>query len=161
MALTKFAACALLVSILGCGGGADEQQELKDYVQKLQGFADMNSQINSYVSLLNDPTNEVSAEDLIAARKLIDDYVAAMQAIPVTMEYTDLRRIHALYRDSKLADAKRLAADTNREIKRERGNVAIGIKHVTKMVSDLYKNLDVLWLRQDIKTDFPLKWPEG
>lgn len=161
MALTKFAAYALALAFLGCGASEVEQKELKDYVAKLQGFEDMNRQINSYTTLLNDPANEVSATDLVAARKLIDDYIAAMQAIPLDMEYTDLRRIHNLYGGSKLVEAQKLAADTGREVDRERGNVVIGTKHVTKMVSELYRNLDVLWLRQDIQEPYTLKWPEN
>jgi len=150
----------ILVLVLGgCGGGNEEAEELKAYVVKMQQFESSTKKIRDYITRLDDHAIQISVADLAAGRNLIDDYCAAVGKIPPP-EYDDLRRAFNNYL-AKIEQAKELAADSGRELKRERGNVAIGLRHIEKMTIQHYASaIDLLWLRQKIPEKMPLKWPE-
>ena len=59
-----------------------------------------------------------------------------------------------------MKDAIRLAADQGRVLKRERGNVAIGVRHIEKLTKLHYGAIDLLWTRQKIVDPFFLEWPQ-
>jgi spore cortex formation protein SpoVR/YcgB (stage V sporulation) len=157
--LRKLALVALAIGLCGCGEDA-ERQELLDYVDKMKAFDPDNRRVVDFIRRLDDPSIEITAADLEAARRLIDEYIQQVQAIPsLDIDFRELRVIHDLY-GRKLAEAKAQAQDSGRELKRERGNVAIGMRHVEKMTDQHYKAIDVLWLRKDFKEALPLKWPD-
>lgn len=158
--LRKLAVCALVFALGGCGGGKKEAAELKAHVGKLQQLEGLNRQVAEFITRLDQPSFEITEADLVKARELIDLYIAEIEKIPsVDIEYRELRVAHDLYM-RKLAEAKTQAADAGRELKRERGNVAIGMRYIRQMTELNYKAIDVLWLRTDQSGEFPLKWPE-
>lgn len=155
----KLAICTLVFALGGCGGD-EEAAELKAHVTKLQQFDGLNRQVAEFIARLDDPSYEIAESDLVDARGLIDRYVAEIGKIPsIDIEYRELRVAHDLY-GRKLAEAKNQAADSGRELKRERGNVAIGMRYIRQMTELNYKAIDVLWFRKDQPEEFPLKWPE-
>ncbi len=152
--------CLLALLLGGCGDGSEERAELKRYVERMGGLQEMNRQIVAAIVRLDQSAEEISAEELQAARELIRRYVARVQEIKsVDISYRELRVAHDLY-SRTLAQANELAVDTGRELRRERGNVAIAARHVEKVTRQHYKALDVLWLRTDQQEPFPLTWPD-
>ncbi len=156
--LRKLAICAFVFALGGCGGD-EEAAELKAHVAKLQQLDGLNRQVAEFITRLDQPSYEITAEDLEKARALINRYIAEIEKIPsVDIEYRELRVAHRTY-GRKLAEAKTQATDSGRELKRERINVAIGMRYIEKMTELNYKAIDVLWLRTDQPEEFPLKWP--
>jgi hypothetical protein len=150
----------ILIFVLGgCGGGNEDAEELKAYVVKMQEFESSTQQIRKYITRLDDRGVQISVADLAAGRKLIDEYCAAIGTIPPP-NYDDLRRAFNNY-VAKIEQAKELAANSGRDLSRERGNVAIGLRHIEKMTIQHYNSaIDLLWLRQKLPDEMPLKWPE-
>ena len=157
--LRRLAVSVLVLVLWGCGGNEEEAEELKAYVAKMQQLEQYTRQISDYISRLDDPSIKITRADLDTARKLINDYIAAVEQIG-SPEYDDLRRAYNNYL-RKIAQAKDLAVDTGRELKRERGNVAIALRHIEKMTKQHYQSaIDLLWTRQRLPGEMPLKWPE-
>jgi len=157
--LRRLAILALILGLGGCGGRNEEAEELKAYVKKMQTLESHIQKINDYIIRMDSPSIQISVADLAMGRKAIDDYIAAVEQIE-TPTYDDLRRAYDNYL-RKIMQAKGLAVDTGRELKRERGNVAIALRHIEKMTRQHYKSaIDLLWVRQDIPDEMPLKWPK-
>jgi len=150
----------ILVFVLGgCGGGNEDAEELKAYVAKMQQFEGSSQKIRDHITQMDDHAIQISVADLAAGRKLIDEYCAAIGKIEAP-NYDDLRRAFNNYA-AKIEQAKELAADSGRDLRRERGNVAIGLRHIEKMTIQHYGSaIDLLWLRQKLPGEMPLKWPE-
>jgi len=150
----------ILVLVLGgCGGGNEDAEELKAYAVKMQGLESFTQKISDMITRLDSPSIQISVADLAAGRKLIDDYCAAVGEIG-EINYDELRRAYNNYA-AKIEQAKELAADSGRDLKRERGNVSIGLRHIEKMTIQHYGSaIDLLWLRQKLPGEMPLKWPE-
>ncbi|MBT4501205.1 MAG: hypothetical protein HOC74_25975 [Gemmatimonadetes bacterium] len=152
-------ALILMLVLGGCGGGTEDADELKAYVVKMQQFESSTKKIRDYITRLDDRGVQISVADLAAGRNLIDEYCAAVSAIEPPI-YDDLRRAYNNY-VAKIEQAKELAADSGRDLSRERGNVAIGLRHIEKMTIQHYGSaIDLLWLRQKLPDEMPLKWPE-
>ena len=103
--------------------------------------------------------DQISEQDLAEARALINSYVSDVQTMfPRDLSYRELRVTHNLYVD-KVSQAIELAGDKGREMRREKSNVAIGVKHIARFTRRHYNGMLVLWERHKL-TDFPLEWPE-
>lgn len=157
--LQRLAVFALILGLGGCGGVNEEAVELKAYVVKMQQLESYTKKISASIARLDEPSIQISVADLAAGRKLIDDYIAAVEKFALP-EYDDLRRAYNNYL-RKITQAKELAADSGRELKGERGNVAIALRHIEKMTVQHFNSaIDLLWVRQDMTDEMPLKWPK-
>jgi hypothetical protein len=157
--LRKVAIFSLAIGFFGCGGGDKEALELQSYVDKIKALDGLNQKIASESTRINEPSIEITATDLVAARALISQYMVELGKIG-DIEYNSLRRSYDSYL-RKVEQATELAADSGRELKRERGNVVIGLRHIEKVTIMHYQSaIDLLWTRQKIESTMPLKWPE-
>ena len=146
------------IGIYGCGKDEEERKELVSYVKKLAVLGNSNGEVVKWIETLDDPSFQMQPEDLQQARDLIAEYVGKLGEIdPATLSYRELRVTHNLYL-TKMQDAIRLAADQGRVLKRERGNVAIGVRHIEKLTKVHYGALDLLWSRQKIVDPLLLEW---
>lgn len=157
--LKVLAVTALAVGLVGCGNDA-EKQDLIKYVNTLKGFDGKNREVIRQIEILDDPSKDVTAADLQQARQLIADYIGELKKIdPVQMEYRPLRLAYTTHL-RQIEQATELAADKGNDLRRERGNVAIGVRHIEKSTKLHFNAVDVLWLRQKVEDPFPLAWPE-
>jgi hypothetical protein len=148
----------LVIGVNGCGKDEEERKELVGYVEKLAVLGASNDKVIKWIETLDDPSFQMQPEDLQNARDLIAEYVEKLGEIdPTQMSYRELRVTHNLYL-TKMTDAIRLAADQDRVLKRERGNVAIGVRHIEKLTKLHYGAIDLLWTRQKIVEPLPLDW---
>ena len=155
--LRKLAILALAVGLGGCGTEEEDKQVLIDYVSRLEKMAEKDKKIVEYIKHLRKPLSEISAADLADARQLIMGYVAELEAMPRDLSYRELRVTHNLYAD-KVAQAVELSGDKGREMRREKSNVAIGVKHIARFTRRHHNGMSVLWERHNL-SDFPLKFP--
>lgn len=157
--LKALAVTALAVGLIGCGNDA-EKQDLIKYVNTLKGFDSKHEEVIRQIELLDDPSRDVTKADLENARQLIADYISELKKVdPVEMVYRPLRLAYTTHL-RQIEQATDLAADKGNDLRRERGNVAIGVRHIEKSTKLHFNAVDVLWLRQKIQDPFPLAWPE-
>ena len=156
--LSKLAIMALVLSLGGCSTEQEDKQVLIDYVTQLKALDDKNKQIAKTIEHLKKPISEISAEDLAKARKLIVDYVEQLQSFPRDLPYRELRVTHNLYVD-KVTMSIELSGDKGREMRREKSNVDIGVRHIEKFTRRHHNGMNVLWDRHRL-SDFPLSLPE-
>jgi len=157
--LKVLAVVALAVGLMGCGGEG-EKLDLIKYVNTLKGFDSKHHEIIRQIEFLDDPSRDVTEADLQNARQLIDDYIAELKKIdPVEMVYRPLRLAYTTHL-RQIEQASELAINKGNDLRRERGNVAIGVRHIEKSTKLHFNAVDVLWLRQKIQDPFPLAWPE-
>ena len=154
----KLAVLALALSLVGCGTEEEDKRILIEYVTKLKTLDGKNQQIVETIEHLRKPISEISEEDLAKARKLINDYVAVLQTFPRDLTYRELRVTHNLYVD-KASQAIELSGDKGREMRREKSNVDIGVRHIEKFTKRHHNGMNVLWDRHNLP-DFPLEWPQ-
>ena len=157
--LKTFAALALVLGLLGCSKEA-EIEELKQYVKTIQQFQRYNVQIQEYIEKLGDPSIEKTEADVIAARRLLAEYDAAVAALP-DLEVNTLRSTHELYLRA-FKNAHRLAEDRTGDIKRQAHSVKIGFTNLRRDVGGrFYPSVEVLLAREDLDTEeYKLQWPE-
>ena len=149
----------LAIGLMACGGN-ENQLELISYVKKLKEFDDKNREILKQIEILDDPSIDVSAEDLQEVREMVATYIADLEKIdPVEMEYRALRLAYTTHM-RQVSQANELSSDKGNELRRERGNVAIGVRHIEKFTKLHFNAVDVLWLREEVVEPFPLAWPE-
>ena len=146
------------VALVGCGTEEEDKQILIDYVTKLKELDAKNRQVVETIEHLRKPISEISEGDLAKARQLINEYVAKLQAFPRDLTYRELRVTHNLYVD-KVAQAIELSGDKGREMRREKSNVDIGVRHIEKFTKRHHNGMNVLWDRHKLP-DFPLEWPQ-
>ena len=159
--LRSVAMLALAIGLTACGDADQaERGEMADYASKHKEFDGRKSEIMSHIERLDDPSIDVSADDLEQVRGFIAAYISDVETIdPVTLEYRRLRQTHKTY-VSKVSQANELAVDTGKPLRNERGNVSIAIRHLEKRTRAHHTALDVLWLQKKIEAPFPLAWPE-
>ncbi len=149
----------LAMGLVACGSN-EEQVELISYVNKLKGFDAKNREVLKQIEILDDPSIDVTSEDLEKVRGMIADYIGDLEKIdPVEMEYRALRLAYTTHM-RQVSQANELASDKGNDLRRERGNVAIGVRHIEKFTKLHFKAIDVLWLREKVSEPFPLAWPE-
>ena len=146
------------MGLVGCGTEEEDKQILIDYVTKLKELDAKNQQVVETIEHLRKPISEISEGDLAKARQLINEYVAKLQAFPRDLTYRELRVTHNLYVD-KVAQAIELSGDKGREMRREKSNVDIGVRHIEKFTKRHHNGMNVLWDRHKLP-DFPLEWPQ-
>jgi hypothetical protein len=157
--LKVLAVAALAFGLIGCGNDA-EKQDLIKYVNTLKGFDGRNQEVIRQIKILDDPSRDITKADLQNARQLIADYVGDLKKIDqAEMVYRPLRLAYTTHL-RQIEQATDLAADKGNDLRRERGNVAIGVRHIEKSTKLHFNAVDVLWLRQKVETPFPLAWPE-
>lgn len=156
--LRKLAVLALVLSLGGCSTEEEDKQVLIGYITKVKELDDKNRQIAETIEHLRKPIIEISEQDLAAARQLIVDYVAQLQAFPRDLPYRELRVTHNLYVD-KVSLAIELSGDKGREMRREKSNVDIGVRHIAKFTRRHQNGMNVLWDRHKLP-NFPLSLPK-
>ena len=154
----KLVVLVLALGLVGCGTEEEDKQILIEYVAKLKELDDKNRQIVEIIEHLRKPLSEISEADLAKARRLINEYVAKLQTFPRDITYRELRVTHNLYVD-KVAQAIELSGDKGREMRREKSNVDIGVRHIEKFTKRHHNGMSVLWARHKLP-DFPLEWPQ-
>ena len=133
----------LAVGLVGCGDKAEERI-LLDYVKAMSQMDAKNRQIVTTIEHL---------------RKPINDYVTQLKGlVPNDLDYTELRATRNRY-VSKVEQSIELSGDKGREMRREKSNVDIGVRHIEKLTKRHYNGIDILWLRQKIADPYPLVWP--
>lgn len=159
--LRKLAVLVLAVGLVACGSEETERQILIDYVEQMQKLDNKNRQIVKTIEHLRKPLSEISEQDLAKARQLINDYVSELRGlVPDDLDYKELRLAHNLY-VTKVADAIPLSGDKGRELRREKSNVDIGVRHIEKLTKRHYKAVDILWLQRKLTDSYPLAWPSN
>lgn len=157
----KLAVLVLAVGLVACGGEETERQILIEYVGQMQKLDGKNKQIVETIEHLRKPLSEISEQDLAKARRLINDYVTELkELVPDDLDYKELRLAHNLY-VTKVADAIPLSGDKGRELRREKSNVDIGVRHIEKFTKRHYKAVDILWLQRKLADPYPLVWPSS
>lgn len=155
----KLAVLALALGLVACGGEETERQLLIDYVEQMQKLDGKNKQIVETIEHLRKPLSEISEQDLAKARQLINDYVSELKGlVPDDLDYKELRLAHNLY-VTKVAESIPLSGDKGRELRREKSNVDIGVRHIEKLTKRHYKAVDILWLQRRLTDPYPLVWP--
>ena len=156
--LKKLAILMLAVGLGGCGTEEEDKQMLIAYVAQLKKLDEKNERIVRTIEHLRKPISEISEQDLAEARQLINDYVAQLQTLPQDLPYRELRLTHNLYVE-KVSQSIELSGDKGREMKREKSNVDIGVRHIEKFTKRHHNGMSVLWERHRLP-DFPLEWPQ-
>ena len=162
--LRKIVVLAVILGLWGCGNEA-EIAELKTYVKTLQGFGNYNQRIENYIAQFDDPSRQITQMDLDQSRQVLDEYAAAVAAVPKPDENV-LRNIHGLYVRSYV-DARRLARDETGaetdDLKRQGHSIAIGFRNLRRVIEDrVYLSIDILLARRHIEGDeWKLSWPEA
>ena len=108
----------------------------------------------------DDPSVPVTDADIESARAMLDEYAAAVNAIPELDERT-IRNTHDLYQRS-FEDARRLARDETGDTRRQAHSVAIGLRNLRRDIEQrVYPSLVVLLAREQLEGgEFELSWPE-
>ena len=157
--LRKLAILVLAIGLVGCSTEEEDKQVLVQYINTMTKMADKNKQIVEAIKHLRKPIDQISAQDLADTRSLINSYVSDMQTLfRRDLSYRELRVTHNLYVD-KVSQAVELSGDKGREMKREKSNVAIGVKHIARYTERHYSGMQILWERNKL-SDYPLSWPE-
>ena len=157
--LRKLAILVLAIGLVGCSTEEEDKQVLVQYINTMTNMADKNKQIVEAIKHLRKPIDQISAQDLADTRALINSYVSDLQtSFPRDLSYRELRVTHNLYVD-KVSQAVELSGDKGREMKREKSNVAIGVKHIARYTERHYSGMQILWERNKL-SDYPLSWPE-
>ena len=157
--LRNLAILALVVGLSACSSEDEDKAILVQYVKTMTSLADKNKQIVESIKHLRKPFDQISEQDLVEARELINNYVSDVESMFARdLSYRELRVTHNLYVD-KVSQAVELSGNKGREMKREKSNVAIGVKHIARFTERHYNGMLVLWERHKL-TDFPLEWPE-
>lgn len=157
----KLAVLVLAVGLVACGSEEAERQILIDYVEQMQKLDNKNRQIVKTIEHLRKPLSEIAEPDLAKARRLINDYVTELKGlVPDDLDYKELRLAHNLY-VTKVAEAIPLSGDKGRELRREKSNVDIGVRHIEKLTKRHYKAVDILWLQRKLTYPYPLAWPSN
>ena len=113
------------------------------YVAELKKLDEKNERIVRTIEHLREPISEISEQDLAEARQLINDYVAQLQTLPQDLPYRELRLTHNLYVE-KVSQSIELSGDKGREMKREKSNVDIGVRHIEKFTKRHHNGMSVL-----------------
>ena len=156
--LKKLAILMLAVGLGGCGTEEEDKQMLIAYVAELKKLDEKNERIVRTIEHLRKPISEISERNLVEARQLINDYVVQLQTLPQDLPYRELRLTHNLYVE-KVSKSIELSGDKGREMKREKSNVDIGVRHIEKFTKRHHNGMSVLWERHRLP-DFPLEWPQ-
>ena len=157
--LRNLAILALVVGLSACSTDKQDKEMLVQYITTMTKLADKNEQIVESIKHLRKPMDQISEQDLAEARALINSYVSDVQTMfPRDLSYRELRVTHNLYVD-KVSQAINLSGDKGREMRREKSNVAIGVKHIARFTARHHNGMLVLWERHKLP-DFPLLWPE-
>ena len=156
--LKKLAILMLAVGLGGCGTEEEDKQMLIAYVAELKKLDEKNERIVRTIEHLRKPISEISERNLVEARQLIIAYVAQLQTLPQDLPYRELRLTHNLYVE-KVSKSIELSGDKGREMKREKSNVDIGVRHIEKFTKRHHNGMSVLWERHRLP-DFPLQWPQ-
>ena len=140
--LRTFAAFAFALSLWSCGNETTVE-ELKQYVKTIQQFHRYNVEVEDYIQALGDLSIEKSEADILAARKLLEDYAAAVSAVPDPDDNT-LRSTHELYLRA-FNDARRVATDRTGDLRRQAHSVKIGFSKLrTDIRGRFYPSVVVL-----------------
>lgn len=149
----------LALVLSGCGR-EEEIQELKDYVKTIQAFQPFNERVEATILRFDDPSQEVTLVDIEAARAMLDEYDAAVSAVPELDERT-VRNIHDLYMRA-FEDARTKARDETGDIRRQAHSVAIGLRNLRRDIEQrVHPSLIVLLSREKLEGDqYALSWPK-
>ena len=157
--MRRLAVLALVLTVWGCGGGQEDADDLKKYVNAMKKMDGYNKQVKDTITNLDEPSYEITKADLDKARRLVDTYVDEVRKVEQPA-YRELRRAYDNYL-RKLELAAEQAVDTGRELRRERGNVAIALREIENLTKRHYKSgVDLLWGRQNMGGEMPLQWPK-
>ena len=146
--LRQLSVLALVLVLWGCGG-EEEIEELKAYVKSVQKFQHFNEEVQGYITQFDDPSIPVTQANVDAARKLVDDYAAAVRALEEPYE-SALRHTHGLYARC-FDDARTLARDETGDLRRQAYSCAIGLRNLRRDIGDrVYPSIEVLLARKSI-----------
>lgn len=150
-----------LALALGLSGCSDEPQvaELKAYARQIHGFRPFDERVEQTIARLDDPTWAVTDADIEAARTLLDEYAAAVAAVPDPDEAA-LRDTHGVY-GRAVEEARRRARDGTGDTRHRAHAVAIALHDLRRDVEGrVYPSLDVLLARANLGGGgYELSWP--
>jgi len=152
----RFAILAIALGVWGCGG-EETVAELKQYVKTIQKFNHYNAEIERFIIQLGEPSIPVTEKDVRDARKLVDDYSAAIEAVP-EMDDSALRNTHKLYKRN-FDQAVKLARDLTGDLKRQGHSVKIGLVNLRRDIRDrVYPSIEVLLSREGLSYEKGSEW---
>ena len=156
----RFAILAIALGAWGCSG-EETVTELKQYVKTVQTFNHYNAEIERFIIQFGEPTIPVTEADVTTARKLVDDYAAAVKGV-AEPDDNALRNTHKLYARS-FDLAVTLARDLTGDLKRQGHSVKIGLVNLRRDIRDrVYPSIEVLLSRKGLDyekgSDWALPW---
>ena len=154
--LHRFAILGIALGAWGCGG-EDTVAELKQYVKTIQEFNHYNAEVERFIVQFGEPSIPVTDDDVTAARKLVDEYSAAIQSVSEPDD-SALRNTHKLYKRS-FDQAVKLARDLTGDLKRQGHSVKIGLVNLRRDIRDrVYPSIEVLLSREGLSYEKGSEW---
>ena len=150
---------ALLALTLGCGR-EQEAAELKEYVETIQGLDSYSRRVQAEILRFDDPTQEITNADIVAAFDLLTEYQSAVAAVTPPTTSTG-GNTHDLFVRS-FDEAMGLASDEKGDTNRRRHSAAIGLRNLRKRLKDrVYPTFNLLMTRLKMTGEGnELTWPD-
>ena len=150
---------ALLALTLGCGK-QEEAAELKKYITEIQGLDSYSVRVQAEILRFDDPTQETTNADILAAFDLLEEYQQAVAAVSPPTTATG-GNTHELFVRS-FDEAKGLASDEKGDTKRRSHSAAIGLRNLRKKLKDrVYPTFNLLMARLKMTgAENELAWPD-
>ena len=149
---------ALLALTLGCGR-EQEAAELKKYMEAIQGLDSYSRRVQAEILRFDDPTQEITNADIVAAFDLLTEYQSAVAAVTPPTTSTG-GNTHDLFVRS-FDEAMGLASDEKGDTNRRRHSAAIGLRNLRNKLKDrVYPMFNLLMRRLKMTgEENELSWP--
>ncbi len=161
--LRRLTLIALVLGLWGCSTEEDRIEELVSYVKTIQGFDSYNARVEVYILQFDEVSIPVTAEDLVKARALLEEYSAVVEGADLGDGLDDsmLRNTHGLYIRT-FDETRILARDETGDIRRQAQSIAIGFRNLRRSIEDrVYPSIDVLLAREGLEGgENALVWPK-
>lgn len=159
---------ALTFSLWGCSE-KDRIEELTTYFKTVQKLSVFTEKMDSYILQFDDPSLEVTQNDLATALSLLDEFAEAVGKVEDELGGLDdstLRHTHGLY-VRVFDEARDLARDETAiesgNLRRQAQSVAIGFRRLRRVLEDrVYPSIELLLAREGKEGgEYELIWAEG
>ena len=162
--LRRLTLIALVLGLWGCGEEA-RIKELTTYVKAIQNFNSYNERVERYILQFDEVSLQVTQEDLVKARALLEEYAAVVARFEEDfggdLDDSMLRNTHGLY-VRIFDDTRILARDETGDMRRQAQSIAIGFRNLRRSIEDrVYPSLEVLLTREGLEGgENALVWPK-
>ena len=157
-----------LTLILGVGGCSEKERidELLTYLKAIKGFSQFTEGMERYINQFDDPSIEVTQNDLDTALALLEEFAVAVGRVEDQLGGLDdatLRHTHGLYVRA-FPEARDLARDETGikegNLKRQAQSIAIGFRRLRRVLEDrVYPSIELLLAREGREGgEYDLAW---